>query len=488
MNLREIPRLLGCEAAADLPDTIVTAATEDSRRATPGAVFVAAPGVRADGHDHAQAAVEAGAVAVIGARHGCSELAGVPYVRVDRPRASLGILAHALAGDPSRHMTVLGITGTNGKTTCVRMAKQVLDTCGCAAAAFGTLGYELAGETVAANHTTPFGEDLAPLFARALETGATHVVMEVSSHALEQDRTAGIDYDAAAFTNLSQDHLDYHDDMARYREAKLKLFRSINGPGRFTVVNADDPSASWFVDASRAPCHTFGTKGDCRAAGLHAGHDRTAFTAETPWGSRAVEMALLGGHNVSNALCVIALCGALGLPMDRIAEGIAAVHHVPGRFERVDAGQEFQVIVDYAHTEDGLDNVMRAARDVCPGRLIVVFGCGGDRDRTKRPKMGAAAARLADFAVVTSDNPRTEDPDRIIADIEPGVQAEGARRGEEYIVVPDRAEAIRVAIAMAHPEDLVLLAGKGHEDYQILGTERIHFDDREQARAALEGR
>ena len=488
MNLQEIPRLLGCEAVAGLPDVAVTAVTEDSRRATPGAVFVAAPGTQADGHDYVQSAVDAGAIAILGSRAGCTALAGVPYLHVEHPRAALGLLAHALAGDPSRQMTVAAITGTNGKTTCVQMAKQVLMACGRNAAAFGTLGCEIAGEVTSAKHTTPFGEDLAAMFGRAFEAGASHVVMEVSSHALEQDRVAGIDFDVAALTNLSQDHLDYHTDMAHYRQAKLKLFEGIDGPGRFTVVNIDDPSASWFINASRVPCYTFGREGDCRATGLRPEFDRTCFTAETPWGLCAVETALLGRHNVSNALCVIAVCGALGLPLDGIAQGIAEVRHVPGRFERVDAGQDFQVIVDYAHTEDGLENVLTAAREVCQGRLIVVFGCGGDRDRTKRPKMGAAAARLADFAIVTSDNPRTEDPDRIIAEVERGVQAEGKRRGEDYLVIRDRAEAIRVGVAMARPGDLVMLAGKGHEDYQILGMERVHFDDREQARAALEER
>jgi len=488
MNLQEIPRLLGCESVPGLPDVAITAVTEDSRRVRPGSVFVAAPGTHADGHDYAQAAVNAGAVAVLGSRPGCIALAGVPYVHVGHARAALGLLAHALAGDPSRQMTVAGITGTNGKTTCVQMAKQVLMACGHNAAAFGTLGYEIAGEVTSAKHTTPFGEDLAAMFGRALEAGVSHVVMEASSHALEQDRVAGIDFDAAAVTNLSEDHLDYHTDMKQYRQAKMRLFEGVDGPDRFTVVNSDDPSASWFINASRVPCYTFGRQGDCRATALRPEFDRTCFTVETPWGACAVETALLGRHNVSNALCVIALCGALGLPLDGIAQGIAELRHVPGRFERVDAGQDFQVIVDYAHTEDGLENVLTAAREVGQGRIIVVFGCGGDRDRTKRPKMGAAAARLADFAIVTSDNPRTEDADQIIAEIERGVQAEGKRRDEDYRVVPDRAEAIGAAIAMAAAGDVVLLAGKGHEDYQIFGTKRIHFDDREHARAALEER
>ncbi|NIA12926.1 MAG: UDP-N-acetylmuramoyl-L-alanyl-D-glutamate--2,6-diaminopimelate ligase [Nitrospiraceae bacterium] len=486
MKLNEIPNLISCKAPP-LSETAVMAVTEDSRRAVPGAIFVAAPGVRSHGGAYAEAAVRAGAVAVIGSETGRTELAGVPYVQVDHPREALGILAHALAGEPSRGMTVVGITGTNGKSSSVLLAQQVLQTCGAKAAAFGTLGYDIAGEMVPAVHTTPFGEDLAAMFGRARDAGVTHVVMEASSHALEQERVAGIDFDVAAFTNLTQDHLDYHTDMANYRQAKLRLFERIEGAGRFTVVNKDDPSASYFIEASRVPCHTFGANGDCRPEHVRTRIGQTRFTAVTPWGTSEVQMTLLGYHNVSNALCAISICCGLGLSLAGVAAGIASLTHVPGRFEAVNAGQDFQVIVDYAHTDDGLKNVLTAAREVCEGRVITVFGCGGDRDVTKRPKMGAVAAELSDFAIVTSDNPRTEDPNTIIAQIEPGVESAGMVRNRDYRVIPDRAEAIHTAIGMAKRGDLVLLAGKGHEDYQILGTARIHFDDREVARAALEG-
>jgi UDP-N-acetylmuramoyl-L-alanyl-D-glutamate--2,6-diaminopimelate ligase len=313
-----------------------------------------------------------------------------------------------------------------------------------------------------------------------------HVVMEVSSHSLEQERVAGIRFAVGAFTNLTQDHLDYHKDMDSYRKAKLRLFERIEGDGCFTVVNQEDPSAEAFVKASRVPCHTYGAGGDCRADGVSMDGRRTMFTARTPWGDATCSMRLLGRHNVSNALCAVTICGGLGIPLPQAAEGLASLQRVPGRFEHVDNDRGFQVVIDYAHTDDGLRNVLNAARGICTGKVIVVFGCGGDRDKGKRPKMGAVAAELADYAFVTSDNPRTEEPDRIILDIEVGLQHAGQHKYDDYQLITDRTEAIRAAIRMARPGDLVLIAGKGHEDYQILGTTRIHYDDREVAQQILE--
>ncbi|MCX5758677.1 MAG: UDP-N-acetylmuramoyl-L-alanyl-D-glutamate--2,6-diaminopimelate ligase [Candidatus Hydrogenedentes bacterium] len=487
MNLSDLPKWLGSDAAG-LPDTPVETVTEDSRRVRPGTVFVAAPGTRTDGHAYAQQAAGAGAVAIVGARRGVTSLYGVPYLFSEYPRRSLGLVAHALAGDPSRAMTVIGVTGTNGKSSSILLTQRVLEHCGHPTAAFGTLGYDIAGTTLPAAHTTPFGEELAEMFRRARDAGLTHVVMEVSSHALDQERVAGIDFDVAAFTNLTQDHLDYHPGMDAYRRAKLLLFERIQGPGSFTVVNRGDPSAPYFIAASRVPCYTYGAEGYVRPRDVRMGLDGTSFTIETPWGTQRIRTALLGLHNVANLLGVIAIGGGLGLPLESIAQGVESLEHIPGRFERVDAGQDFLVIVDYAHTEDGLHNVLNAARTVCENRVICVFGCGGDRDKTKRPKMAAVAARQADFAIITSDNPRTEDPLRIIDEVEAGMIASGKRSGAEYEIIPDRAEAIRRALGFAKPGDLVLIAGKGHEDYQILGTEKIHFDDREVARAILEGR
>lgn len=487
MTKRQLCDLLGLTPAPG-PDFEVRAATEDSRRVTAGTLFVAIGGGARDGHEFAAPAIALGAVAILGDRPDMAEMCGVPYIFHAEPRRALGLVIHALAGDPSKAMTVIGVTGTNGKSSTVLLIQHMLNHAGRPAAAFGTLGYDIGTEILHAEHTTPFGETLVDAFLRARTNGLTHVAMEASSHALDQERVAGIDFDVAAFTNLTQDHLDYHVDMDNYRRAKLKLFERIDGPGRFTVVNSDDPSAQHFITASRVPCYTYGKKGDCRAARVRVELRRTAFQLATPWGAADIEMKLLGEHNVANALCAVAACGGLGVPVDAIAAALASMTRVPGRFEPVDVGQDFQVVVDYAHTDDALMNVLAAARTLCKKRIICVFGCGGDRDRGKRPKMGRVAASASDFAILTSDNPRTEDPARILLDIEAGVQSAGKRKGDDYLVIEERAEAIARALDMAKAGDLVLIAGKGHEDYQIIGKERRHFDDRETARALLERR
>jgi len=485
MNLssKDLSALLGTPVREGLS---VSAATADSRRVTPGCLFVALHGGQSDGHDFARQAATRGALAIIGEREGIDSLEGIPYVRVPHARRALGLLAHRLNGDPSRSMTVIGVTGTNGKSSTVYLTSRILAHAGKRVAHFGTLGYCIGELTIGAEHTTPFAEDLAYMFMQAKREHCTHVAMEVSSHALEQERVAGIEYSVGAFTNLTQDHLDYHRDMEDYLQQKLKLFERIEGPGKFTVANIDDPSGARFVAASKVPCHTFGKRGDCRATKVRIEARSTSFTAETPWGRAEVSTHLLGTHNVYNALTAITICAALGVPIEVVAAGVESLGSVPGRFEHVDAGQDFQVIVDYAHTEDGLRNVLQAAREICRGRIITVFGCGGDRDKTKRPKMGAAAAELSDYCIVTSDNPRTESPERILMDIEVGLQHAGKKRDDNYIVLEDRREAIQRAIEMARDGDLVMLAGKGHEDYQIVGKVKHHFDDRETARNILE--
>ncbi len=483
LGTSEIAKLTG----ARVPEGInIVAATADSRRVTPGSLFVAIRGVRSDGHDFARQAAAKGAEAILGDRPGITMLEGAPYIYSADPRRALGLLAHRLVGDPTRTMHVIGVTGTNGKSSSVYLIHRILRKAGLRVGHFGTLGYCIGELTVNAEHTTPFAEDLAYLFQQAKQNKCSHVVMEVSSHSIEQERVAGIEFSVAAFTNLTQDHLDYHLDMQEYLRQKLRLFERVDGPDAFTVANIDDPSGPRFVQASRVPCLTYGRDADVRAKNARIELRDASFTAETPWGSVEIRSHLLGTHNVYNVLGAIAVCGGLKIPLDTIAEGVESLASVPGRFEHIDCGQEFQVVVDYAHTEDGLRNVLQAAREICRGRVICLFGCGGDRDRGKRPKMGAVAAELADFSVATSDNPRTESPERILMDVEVGLQHAGKRRGEDYIVVLDRREAIQRALEMAQPGDLVMLAGKGHEDYQIVGTEKHHFDDREIARDLLE--
>jgi len=476
-------------AGVDVPggmDFDIASVTEDSRRVAAGTVFAAVQGEHADGHAFADQAVAQGAVAVLGQRGGITEWGGVPYLRADHVRRAVGVIAHALAGDPSQAMTVIGVTGTNGKSSTVTVAHHVLNECGFKAACFGTLGYLIGGRSVTAPHTTPFGEDLAELFRQARDADVTHVVMEASSHAIHQERIAGIEFNVAAFTNLSQDHLDYHADMEEYRREKQKLFERVGGAPSFTVVNADDAEARHFIGASPGTCYTYGRQGQVRARNVTMEGRNIHYRIESPWGEVAVTSNLLGAHNVMNTLCVVGICGGLGIDLNDIAAAIATADSVPGRFEAVDTGQPFHVIVDYAHTEDGLRNVLAAAREVGDKRVITVFGCGGDRDRTKRPKMARVAGELSDYCIITSDNPRTEEPQRILDDTEAGMKTLGKVRGRDYEVIADRRTAIRQAIAKASAGDLVMIAGKGHEDYQILGTEKIHFDDREEARAALE--
>lgn len=484
MRLGDLLPLLDSDRS-DLAHLDIRSVTEDSRRAAPGCLFFALRGEHVDGHDFVERAVAQGAVAVAGDRPDVAACGSLPYIRCTNPRRALGLVAHRLAGNPSRALTVIGVTGTNGKSSVVSLLQRMFAEAGHPTACFGTLGYVMGDECIPAPHTTPFAEDLARIFAAARDKGMTHVAMEVSSHALIQERVAGIRFDAAAFTNLTQDHLDYHRDLEDYLEAKLLLFKRLERSGAFAVINLDDPAAPRFLSATNAARRTYGTGGDYRASDIRIEANRMRFRAETPAGDVDIETRLLGRFNVSNILCAMATGGGLGLGLDTMRRALAGMPCVPGRFEHVDVGQPFQVIVDYAHTEDGLRNVLQAARDLCRGRLLVVFGCGGDRDRGKRPKMGAAAATLGDFSILTSDNPRSEDPLRILEDIEAGMIAAGRTRDADYLLEPDRAAAIERAIRMASPGDVVMIAGKGHEDYQILGPTRIHFDDRETAREIL---
>lgn len=468
-------------------ETSIAGVTEDSRKIVSGSVFVAISGETVDGHDFVEEASARGACVIItDSPEKIPE--SVSTVVVPHARRALGIIAHALVDDPSGKMTVIGVTGTNGKSSTVTMICHLLEYTGHKTASFGTLGYTIGGKTREAAHTTPFNEDLAALFAEARDAGDTHVVMEVSSHALEQERVSGIAFDVGLFTNLTQDHLDYHKTMDEYIEAKLKLFSEIESDSGITIANADDPVSERFREASRVSHYAFGKNGDVSVSDVEFKGNRNRFTIASPWGTGAFDMALPGKHNVSNVVGAVTVCGALGVEIGLLQEGVSSMPSVPGRFEVIDCGQPFQVVVDYAHTEDGLLNVLTAAREVCSGRIIAIFGCGGDRDKTKRPKMAAVVARLADFGIVTSDNPRSESPERILMDIEVGMPHAGRKSDEDYLVIEDRTEAIHRGLAMAGSGDLVLIAGKGHEDYQILNSGTIHFDDREVARECLRGR
>ena len=459
-----LDRLLGqvevLESRGDPATVDVAAVSHDARAVVPGSLFCCLPGITTDGHLHATDAVKAGAVALL-----CERLLplDVVQVRVASARASMAAVAAALEGHPSRGMHVLGVTGTNGKTTTTYLLRAVLEAHGWGTGLIGTLGGPL---------TTPESPELQASLARDRAAGCRAVVMEVSSHALVQHRVDAVHFAVAGFTNLSRDHLDFHRDMEEYFRAKADLFR----PGRVAlgVVNADDPYGRRLLEAGSVPMRPYSL---AEAGSLEVGLSGSTFT----WEGRRVALALGGSFNVSNAVCAAVMARELGADPGAVAEGLSSVRAVPGRYERVDAGQPFTVLVDYAHTPDALAAVLRSARQSAgSGRVIVVFGCGGDRDPTKRPLMGEVATSLADLAVLTSDNPRGEDPTAILDAVRRGVQ-----RKERLEQEPDRQAAIELAVGRAQPGDVVVIAGKGHEDKQVFADGAIPFDDRQAARRAL---
>ena len=471
-------------------DVSVNAITDDSRAVSTHSLFVAVKGERVDGHEFIPAAMRGGMVALV-SQQPVREVS-VPSIHVDDSRKALGLLGSRFYGDPSSHIRMIGVTGTNGKTTTTYVCKALLEALGHPVGLIGTVAYQIGERTIPATHTTPGSLELQQLLAEMVAGGCTTAVMEVSSHALAQDRTSGCEYDVAVFSNLTQDHLDFHKTMEEYFQAKLRLFTGLktgNKANKRAIVNIDDYYGSRIVERCPAPVWTYAlkAKADLRAEAVRLSLQGTTFTAATPVGSFPIESHLVGEHNVYNLLAAIGVALHEGATPAQIREAVAKVVNVPGRFERVIAGQPFTVAVDYAHTEDALVRLLTAAQALKTGRIITVFGCGGDRDRGKRPKMGEAAVRYSDVVILTSDNPRTEDPLSILKQVEVGV-IEGLRQRPhvQYRKVPDRREAIEEAVREAHRADMVLIAGKGHEDYQIIGTKKIHFDDRKVARDAIE--
>jgi UDP-N-acetylmuramoyl-L-alanyl-D-glutamate--2,6-diaminopimelate ligase len=470
-------------------DVEVRALIHDSRRVTAGACFAALPGARADGHAFVAQALERGATSVICERAvdtGAATRAVVPDARL-----ALATAARRFYGDPSRELVMVGLTGTNGKTTTTHIVQAMLEAAGTHTAVIGTLGWRLGSEYVETGLTTPESADLVALVRSLASMGARGIAMEASSHALAQRRVAGLDFDVAVFTNLTHDHLDYHHTMDAYFEAKAILFRERLKAGGRGVVNYDDPWARRLLGQDSI---AFSASGDVNAAlrvsAQQLSGGGTELELATPRGPLRLRSPLVGSFNVENVLSAVGVGEVLGLDHAVIAQGVAAVAAVPGRLERVSSAGEPLVVVDYAHTPDALEKVLKVVRAITKGRVLCVFGCGGDRDPQKRAPMGAAAAKLSDWAVLTSDNPRSEAPEAIAQAVEKGLVAAGAtpasspaQRG--YVVELDRARAIRLAIAAARPEDAVVLAGKGHETYQLVGAEKRHFDDREEARAAL---
>jgi UDP-N-acetylmuramoyl-L-alanyl-D-glutamate--2,6-diaminopimelate ligase len=477
-------------AAAGVAGTsVVSAVTYDSRRVITGAVFVALRGLRADGVTFAAQAAARGAALIV-AETTRPEGIETPWLVVSDARLALALLADAFHAHPSRRMKVVGVTGTNGKTTTSYLLASILDAAGLKAGLLGTVSYRLGAEEREASRTTPEAPDVQQLLDEMIRQGCAAAVMEVSSHALALKRVDGMHFAAGVFTNLTRDHLDFHEDMETYFQAKRRLFEMLppTSPG---VVNLDDPRGPSLLEVvARGVSFAITRPADVTPGPLEFTLQGLSFDLQTPAGSVQINSRLVGRPNVSNILAAAATAVALDIPLDAVAAGVSALPGVPGRFEVVSSPEdEVTVVVDYAHTDDALRNLLETARALGPKRLITLFGCGGDRDRTKRPLMGMVAARLSDLVVITSDNPRSEDPYRIIDEIKRGIPAgvQGARMPDVDAIV-ERREAIERAIERAEAGDLVLIAGKGHEKYQQIGDRVLPFDDAAVARTALERR
>jgi UDP-N-acetylmuramoyl-L-alanyl-D-glutamate--2,6-diaminopimelate ligase len=491
MTLGDVPGVVGVEAStlASAADHAVASIAYDSRSVRPGAVFVALRGQKADGASFAVQATARGAIAIVAEAPSPAGIT-VPWIQVRDARLALALLADRFFESPSRRMPVIGVTGTNGKTTTSYLLAAVLDAAGLSAGVMGTVSYRIGRSEREASRTTPEAPDVQQLLAEMLEQGCRSAVMEVSSHALALKRVDGMRFAAAVFTNLTRDHLDFHEDMEQYFAAKRRLFQMLEA-GATGIVNADDPRAGALIAASpRAITYGIAQPADVTPGPFELEIGGLTLDVRTPKGSVAVRSSLVGRPNVYNILAAAATAVALKLPLEAVARGVHALPGVPGRFEVVSgAADDVTVVVDYAHTDDALRNLLETARPLSPKRLVTVFGCGGDRDTTKRPLMGMVAARLSDVVIVTSDNPRSEDPARIIDDIRRGITpASHAGRQAEVSSVVDRAEAIERAVSLARPGDLVLIAGKGHEKYQQIGDRVLPFDDLAVAKEALKRR
>ena len=474
----------------------------DSRNVRPGGLFVAIPGHRCDGHAYISEAVEKGAVAVITEKP-WSGPALVSVVRVENARLALAAGASVFYKEPYRELCMIGITGTNGKTTTAYLLESILGAAGHNVGVIGTINYRFDGRHLASPVTTPESVDLMRLLREMVDQGVTHVVLEVSSHALDLHRVAFCEFDVGVFTNLSRDHLDYHKDMERYWQCKRQLCVGRLGVGskrgRATaIINWDDPRGESLYNDVAVPALRFGLSygSEILAQNARVGIDGVSGTIKTPRGAFDFTSSLVGNHNIYNILAATGVAVAVDVPLETIQKGVAGLDGVPGRLESVPNDLGFSVFVDYAHTPDALENVLGVLKELTSGRLITVFGCGGDRDRDKRPMMGEAAGRLSDLVVLTSDNPRTESPEAILADIIRGIttaqpheyESHELARGFEspgFVVEPERRKAIALGLGAAARGDTVIIAGKGHETYQIVGETVLPFDDRVESRKAL---
>ena len=475
------------------PEVEIQDVTDDSRQIRPGSLFVAVKGVQMDGHKFLAQAWDRGAAGIVVQEPVPDDLMrrGV-VVQVENTRWALGCLASQFHKQPSHHLKMIGVTGTNGKTTVTHLIRALLEGAGRKSGVVGTVGYFIGGRMVPASHTTPGAVALQGYSRTWWNLVSTQRSWKCRHTALALDRVAGCEFDVAVFTNLTQDHLDFHADMEDYFRAKQRLFDGLSAMSsksgaKRAVINTDDEWGKRLCQSCSVPVWTYGAHqpADIQARDIACTVNGTSFRVVTPHGVAAVESPLAGEHNVYNMLAAIGVGLELGVTLPSLASSLRSVKNVPGRFERIEGGQDFTVVVDYAHTEDALLRLLLAAKALKKNRIITVFGCGGDRDVGKRPKMGQVAVSHSDLAILTSDNPRTEEPLSILQDIERGILDLPVAKRSEYRMIPDRREAIGFAITAAETDDLVLIAGKGHEDYQIVGTKRLDFDDRQVASEAL---
>jgi UDP-N-acetylmuramoyl-L-alanyl-D-glutamate--2,6-diaminopimelate ligase len=489
-------------------DTEITAVTYDSRAVQPGSLFVAYHGFHADGHTYIEQAIQRGAVAIVYEDGEWDARLGVPAVRVSNARVALAPIAAAFYGHPARELRVVGITGTDGKTTTTFLTSVALEAGTNRTGLIGTLDFKVADRTWAndSRQSTPEAPEVQALLREMVEAGCTHAVLEATSHALSArwDRLRGCAFDVAVLTNVTREHLDFHGTVEQYRRDKARLFEMLAGDfvggfpphtpsdkqRKFAIVNADDPHHRMFLDAAPARAerlmYAVHSPADVRALDLRSTREGLNFRLETPWGAASPRLQLTGDFNIHNALAAITVACAEGVALDACVAALERVPGVRGRMERVDAGQPFTVLVDYAHTPGAFEKLFGIVRPLAEGRLIAVFGSAGERDREKRPIQGELAGRVCDFVVLTDEDPRLEDRHAIIAEIAAGVERAGKRRDQDYIAVPDRAEAIRAAFARARPGDVVLLLGKGHEGSILSGRHKLPWDEAGEALAALE--
>lgn len=493
-NLQELIDLLpnaAIKGKKDIADVTIKDVTHDSRKVVDGTLFVCLPGARTDGHDYVMQAYRQGAAAVLVEK----DIPGIPQnltvIKVENTREAMMVVAPHFFSYPSHTLRIIGITGTNGKTTCTYLIKEILEQAGFHVGVIGTIQNCIGAKVLPAQNTTPDVIELQRLLAEMVQSKVDYVVMEVSSHALTLNRVAGCEFDVGVFTNMTRDHLDFHGTFERYLEAKTKLFQMLGSgnqqkEGKAAVINIDDKAAAFISKHTECKIFTYGIEknADLQAKDTNIQANGAAFEIIGSFGVMPLQLKITGLFNVYNVLAAVGAALAEGIDISVIKTALEGFQSVPGRFELVDAGQPFSVIVDYAHTPDGLENILKTARQIAKNRIIVVFGCGGDRDKTKRPIMGELAVQYGDVVIATSDNPRTEDPAGILDDIEAGIK-KALTPGKLYEKIIDRHQAIERALYLAEAGDSVVIAGKGHENYQILKDRTISFDDKEVVRDIL---